>query len=367
MGLRLVSTATLLGLLVWQFDARELAGQLGTLSPAWVLLGLLLSVPQVVISAFRWRLTATQLGIALPWGRAIREYYLATFLNQVLPGGVMGDATRAWRHANAPTNVARVATQDRRTDETPSQRAEAPLSSAPPPTRGGAAVRAVVIERASGQLALLLVTVAALLVSPLLRNAIADVSLPTVTLYVLLVGLGGAVALGLLGSALERAGRFRTALGRRLRHALRLFATDLRRALLEARVWPRQLASSLLVVATYVAVFLCAAQALGLPRSPLELLPLIPPLLMAMAIPLTVAGWGVREGAAALLWPVAGLPAQEGITLSITYGLLILAGSLPGLFVLAWGYRRPASNVVSSSRASSDAQPIKPLRSGDAL
>ena len=57
---------------------------------------------------------------------AVREYYLAMFLNQVLPGGVLGDVTRAWRHA--------------RLEDT------------------GRAVRAVVFERASGQLVMTVVT-----------------------------------------------------------------------------------------------------------------------------------------------------------------------------------------------------------------
>ncbi|WP_330218003.1 hypothetical protein [Marinobacter similis] len=55
-----------------------------------------------------------------------------------------------------------------------------------------------------------------------------------------------------------------------------------------------------------------------------------------MVIPLTVAGWGVREGAAAVLWPLAGLPAEQGVALSVAYGALVLISSFPGLAVLLW-------------------------------
>ena len=57
-------------------------------------------------------------------------------------------------------------------------------------------------------------------------------------------------------------------------------------------------------------------------------------LLLAMVVPITVSGWGVREGAAALLWPAVGLPAEQGVAISIGYGALIFLASWPGALVL---------------------------------
>jgi len=57
-------------------------------------------------------------------------------------------------------------------------------------------------------------------------------------------------------------------------------------------------------------------------------------LLLSMVIPLTVAGWGIREGAAAVLWPMVGLPAEQGVALSVGYGALVLVSSLPGVVFL---------------------------------
>jgi hypothetical protein len=56
--------------------------------------------------------------------------------------------------------------------------------------------------------------------------------------------------------------------------------------------------------------------------------------LFTMVIPLSIAGWGLRESAAALLWPLAGLPAAEGVTAAILYGGLSLVASLPGVIAL---------------------------------
>ena len=61
-------------------------------SPLWLALALSLSVPQMALSAWRWQLTAASLDAPLPFRHAFAEYYLGSFLNQVLPGGMLGDA-----------------------------------------------------------------------------------------------------------------------------------------------------------------------------------------------------------------------------------------------------------------------------------
>jgi hypothetical protein len=47
-----------------------------------------------------------------------------------------------------------------------------------------------------------------------------------------------------------------------------------------------------------------------------------------------VAGWGIREGAAALIWHAAGLDVAEGVAISISYGVVVLLSSLPGALML---------------------------------
>ena len=93
--LRTGVSLALLALLVWWLDAGALLDRLAGFDPRWALAALAISLPQVALLAFRWRFTAGRLGLDLPFGAALREYYLALFLNQGLPGGVMGDVSRA--------------------------------------------------------------------------------------------------------------------------------------------------------------------------------------------------------------------------------------------------------------------------------
>lgn len=289
--LRLAISIGLLIAIAWWLQPTDLLDRVTTVAPGWIVLALVISIPQVLLSAWRWQLTAGCLGAAIPFGEAVREYYLGSFVNQIMPGGVMGDAARAWRHART----------------LPSARE---------------AWHAVLIERASGQLALLLCAALALACSPAFAAEL---------LAALAHGGGGApagmmIVVGVLAVLLRRPGA-----------PLRRFAHDIGRGLLASRVWPRQAAASLLVVASYIAVFVCCARAIGDQTPVTTLTPLLTLVLMAMAIPVSVAGWGVREGTAALAWIIAGLEPGQGVAISIIYGAVVLVSTLPGAWVLATG------------------------------
>ena len=50
-----------------------------------------------------------------------------------------------------------------------------------------------------------------------------------------------------------------------------------------------------------------------------------------MLVPVTVSGWGLREGVAVALFPVAGASGSAGLAASIAFGLVFLAAVLPGI------------------------------------
>ena len=293
-----LSTALLLAL-AWWLDVAQIAARLGQMRAGWVFAALALSVIQVLVSAWRWRFTAGRLGIVLPFGQAVREYYLSMFVNQVLPGGVVGDVSRAWRHAAAQRQTT---------------------------SSGGPAIRAVVLERLSGQL--VMVGVASASVLTLLVGS------GNAAWLVVVAGLGLVVAARqwVKAPARDHDDAPSSRVGRLWR--------DAKTALLTGTALPIQVASSAVVVGTYVAIYLMASLAVDVDTPLRTLLPLVAPVLVAMLIPASVAGWGVRETAAALLWDAAGLTSEDGVVISIAYGLLSLVSSLPGCVVLLKRPRR---------------------------
>ena len=109
---------------------------------------------------------------------------------------------------------------------------------------------------------------------------------------------------------------------------------DLHTALLTRGALPAQLLSSTLIVGTFLATYVVAARAVGVSTPLWTLLPLVAPVLLSMLVPATVAGWGVREATAAVLWGAVGLTMVDGVAISAAYGILVLLSSLPGAVVL---------------------------------
>jgi hypothetical protein len=81
------------------------------------------------------------------------------------------------------------------------------------------------------------------------------------------------------------------------------------------------------------------------------LLPLAILVLLAMAVPLNIGGWGPREGVAAWAFATAGLGADAGVATATVYGVLVVAAGLPGLGVLV-GTDAPAGRGSSKRRTS---------------
>lgn len=289
--LRLLVSLGLLLMLARIVDVAVVLDRLRQADPVWLAAGLALCAIQFAASAERWQRTAAALGVPLSRRRALADYYLAGLANQVLPGGVLGDAARATRHAHASG-------------------------------RTGPAVRAVILERASGQVVLLLVTLALLAMTPTGRRIAGTLTTAT--------GPAPWIAFGLVAAGIA-------ALILLLRRApfggLAELGADARRALLAPRQAPIQLLLSLLVVAALVGTFVCAGRMLDAAVSTPQLIVLAPLVLMAMLVPISIGGWGLRESAAAALFALAGLAPETGVAVSVAYGLITLLAALPGALV----------------------------------
>jgi glycosyltransferase 2 family protein len=174
-------------------------------------------------------------------------------------------------------------------------------------------VHAVVVERSAGQLVVVAAALLAVAAGP---------SLGGLTGY-LLIGVGVMTIALLVGWLLLRKDR-RAALGGAV---------------------PSVLGLSVAALVGHVTLFVVAAHAAGVTASPAELVPLLIIALLAMGLPINVAGWGPREGATAVLFGAAGLGSGAGLSTSIAYGVLSLVASLPGVFML----RRKAQAVQAGS------------------
>ncbi|MBW0146470.1 lysylphosphatidylglycerol synthase transmembrane domain-containing protein [Marinobacter arenosus] len=311
--LKWVVALCLLAAVLVSVDRQTLWQELSQMPIDLLLPALAITVLQVLLSSGRWWYTARRLGVSLTYRVALREYYIASFLNQVLPGGVLGDVNRAWRHGRASGQ---------------------PLY----------AMHGVAIERLSGQLVLGL----AVLISVSWLAQVGVVPPESPWWMWGLVGL--VVVVFLLGRYLIRSSRG-------ARHYLRGLWRDIVRTLVAWPAFPIQMGSSVLVLASYLAVFLILAYGAGHLTSWNAMIltaALCCLLLLSMVLPVTVSGWGVREGAAAVLWPMAGLPPEQGVALSVGYGALVFLSTLPGLVFLTVRLKQAGSGARDPVRKNQD-------------
>jgi glycosyltransferase 2 family protein len=72
------------------------------------------------------------------------------------------------------------------------------------------------------------------------------------------------------------------------------------------------------------------ARGLNIHVSAFDCMVLIPPVTLIMILPVSIAGWGVRETAMVTAFGYVGVPGDSALALSILFGLVSLAASLPG-------------------------------------
>jgi uncharacterized membrane protein YbhN (UPF0104 family) len=256
-----------------------------------------ITVVTTVCSAWRWSLVARGLGVAVPLRIATAAYYRSQFLNTVLPGGVLGDVDRAVRHGRGAGDV-------------------------------GRGLRAVAWERYAGQAVQLALALSVLLLLPSL--------VPLTVSLIVAAAVVGVFGGGLLIRAVRPRGTSSWA------RTLRAAGNDIQVGLLARRAWPGVALASVVVVAGHLATLFLAARTAGATLPTSEFLPLAMMMLVAMAVPTNIGGWGPREGMAAWAFGAAGLSAGQGVATATVYGVLALAATLPGalLIAAAWLRRR---------------------------
>ncbi|MGX7826490.1 lysylphosphatidylglycerol synthase transmembrane domain-containing protein [Actinokineospora sp. 24-640] len=288
-AVRVTAAVAILVGLAARFGAGSVLDGLRAVSPTAALLALGIGVVTTAACAGRWRVVARLLGLPLPLGTAVGDYYGALLLNAVLPAGVLGDVHRAIDHGRRSGAV-------------------------------GRGVRAVVVERCAGQVVLCVLAVALLAWQPALVSALAGQ----------ISGVGAAVAL-VVACGL---GVVWTVLRKRVHGSLRAMRDDLEAVLLSPRVLGPVVLLSAVAVAGHIAMFLVAAGAAGVSAPSAELVPLAAAALLVMAVPLNVGGWGPREAFLAAAFGAVGLGAAHGLTVAVVYGALSLVACLPGVIVL---------------------------------
>lgn len=295
--LRVGVSASILALILSRIPTEDLLERVKGGAPVYLAAALLLALLVMVLVAVRWRLLANWLGLAVPVGLAVRAVFLGAFGSQVLPSIVGADLVRGYMLVRHTAAIGRVAAS-------------------------------VIADRLVGLFALCLLLV---LFNPVLPQLPAP--------YAGLVAPGALLASGaaLLAFLLACTG-IKVGANLRLLRRLRALGT-IDGVRLEARPIAGAVALGLAIHALAVVTASLAARAYGVEPSLGVWVSIIPLSLLASAVPVSISGWGVREGAIILLAAPLGVPPAEALLVSLTIGVLNVVASLPGALVLLRWHR----------------------------
>jgi uncharacterized membrane protein YbhN (UPF0104 family) len=308
-------SALLLYLSLRRVNLDSVGQRLGGLDLRWIAFILFMLCVQMPLAALRWREIVVICDAKLSLVTALRFTFIGQFFSQVSPSTVGGDAVRIWLLA-----------------------------------RGGAgwsvAIYSVLIDRVVGVSALAVMVVACL---PWTLNLIHD---PMARAALALIGFGTlAAALVFLGLGVQHLRVLdRWWLTRHLAVASRM-AWRLCRSAVGTRV----AALSFAIQLVGVMVAWGGAMAAHASVDFVQVLFLVLPVFLIATIPVSIAGWGVRESAMVLAFSYAGLAESDGLIVSILFGAATLAvGAIGGIVWVASGYRWSSVKTIEADTLAHD-------------
>lgn len=249
-------------------------------------------IAHTLLCAWRWRLVCRELGLADPGPRnAVRWTALSVMLSQVLPSTIGGDAYR----------IGALGRQQ----------------------GFGAATRSVVHDRLFGLWVLAGVAGLAAIYTVLSAGWINAVGVIGALAIGFVVAIAAAAWVGERWPGMRRLGRM---------HALTNEAAGFRAMLRSPTIVAASFAIHLMTIAAMAALCLGVRPASGLWW---QIGLLTPAAMLAAAIPISIAGWGVRE--AALLAGVGAfaIAQSDALAVSVAYGLMLLVTGALGALVWA--------------------------------
>jgi uncharacterized membrane protein YbhN (UPF0104 family) len=308
--IKILISATLLYFALRKANFSDLASRLDVASLGWIGLAIAVTLFQIFVGVLRWQAVSAACGAPLATMQAFRFNMIGTFFNQTLPSSIGGDAVRLWLVA-----------------------------------RGGAGWRAatysIFVDRAIGLIALAIIIVASL---PWSYHLISDPYGRSALLLVDFAALGGGAGFLVLG-------RLHWPWLRRWwgTHHLHACAVIANRVMFSRERGPMIAALSILVHVLTVIIAWCVVQSIAAPVVFSQIFQLVPPVVLITMLPISIAGWGVREATMGLAFGYAGLMTNEGVNVSLLFGAVsFLVGALGGL---VW--------IFSAEKAAQDTVPIE--------
>jgi glycosyltransferase 2 family protein len=300
-ALKIGITGLILSFFVWQLDLRPTARALSTISPYAIFAAIVAVLAVSLAAAGRLVLVVAGFGRRFGLGDSYRVTLECMFFSQTFISFLGGDALRIWRIRRLGLPLAKASS-------------------------------AVILDRLIGTLinhAFLLATL------PWFLSSSASNSVKLVLMVLAAAGVAGFALLVWLGYARGRIGILALLPARIRAGAVAAFiieASTLGRDLLTGRrrlAWICVLSGFMTMTNMLTFALILVGMGVALPLA-LGCALLVPAIIEIAMLPISLAGWGLREGASVVAFGALGLPADQALGASIAFGLTGTAVSMLG-------------------------------------
>lgn len=270
-----------------------------------------------LVGSWLWARLLRAQGVPIPYAKAASYYFVGLFFNNFLPSNIGGDIARisdARKHADHVSPV----------------------------------FSATLMDRLIGVLAIGFVAV---LASVAVLDRVRLYAIYTTTLIVFLLALGLFLAIfhrGVL-EAVERP--FRWAGARNVERAIARLLDDLHGYRSQGRTLAVVFVASAMVQVSRILVHYVVGLSLGVRVAASYYFLFVPVLAALISLPISLNGIGVREGAAVVLFQMAGMTRQQSFAIPfLTYLLSVLISLLGGLIFVSRPPRRALNRHLERRR-----------------
>jgi hypothetical protein len=106
-----------------------------------------------------------------------------------------------------------------------------------------------------------------------------------------------------------------------------------------------------------IRAFTLVADSLGVDLSFGSWVVIVPPVSLIQLVPVSLAGWGVRELGVVVLLAGFGIPAEAALATSLSVGLCLIVVGLPGALLWLTGWDITSATLVKSGRVAARTDP----------
>ncbi|MGY8637268.1 lysylphosphatidylglycerol synthase transmembrane domain-containing protein [Bradyrhizobium sp. 14AA] len=295
-------------------DLRQLRNHLVSVDPLLFVVALALIFFQTFVLNGRWELIMRALGVSLDWLGGWRILMISLWFNQVLPSSVGGDAVRMWLLRQRGVQWSE-------------------------------AVKGVAADRFTALIGLIVLMVAGL---PFLLSRVSNQAAILAIGGLTLAGVAGTVVLLTLDRLPKRLISL-PAIASFVR-----FGTLVRFLLLQSERRGVLFGSALLIHLVTAAACFALARGVGAQLSVLDAGILIPPVILLTAVPISISGWGVREGAMVACLGLAGVPSEEALSVSLLLGAVSVIVGLAGGVIWLSSAERGSYSADKAAKAAEE-------------